>query len=108
MNPSFRVHAVETDRGVRARTLRSVWRALARVGVHLIDVRVTLSDVNGPRGGLDKVCRVRVTLPGRRQVVVEERQRSFAAAADVAADRAAVAVVRALAARRALSSTRGG
>ena len=51
MNPSFRVHAVETDRGVRARTLRSVWRELARVGVHLIDVRVTLSDVNGTAFG---------------------------------------------------------
>src|SRR5689334_9278896 len=43
---------------------------------------VRLEDVNGPRGGVDKVCRAKVTVKGLPPVVVERRHQSARAAVD--------------------------
>ena len=45
-------------------------------------VSFRLEDVNGPRGGVDKVCRARVTVAGRPSVVVERRDHSVRAAVE--------------------------
>lgn len=37
-------------------------------------VRVELSDINGPRGGPDKRCRVHISLRKRQHVVIEDTQ----------------------------------
>lgn len=59
-------------RAAEARTQR----ALAR-GIHGIRrVRVSLRDLNGPRGGEDAACRITVDLPRGETVVVEERSSS--------------------------------
>ena len=49
----------------------------------MIDVRLT--DVNGPKGGIDKRCSIDTTLPGRRSVSVEEHAADYYAAIDAAA-----------------------
>lgn len=47
--------------------------ALARFSRLIALVVVRLDDVNGPRGGIDKVCRISVSLRGGGTVVSEGR-----------------------------------
>ena len=47
-------------------------------------VSVRVSDVNGPRGGVDQRCRVKVVLSGLPSVVVERRHADAEAAIDSA------------------------
>ena len=50
---------------------QQVRRRLGRVTSNGADVLITLSDVNGPRGGADKRCRVLLGLNGRRHLVAQ-------------------------------------
>ena len=59
-------------------------------------VRVRLSDLNGPRGGVDKCCLVEVTLDGLPLVVVEDVQSDMYTAIDRAVGRTARTVKRRL------------
>ena len=47
--------------------------AFGRLAAKVSRVHVTLKDVNGPRGGRDKVCVIRAELAGGGQVVVQDR-----------------------------------
>ncbi len=60
-------------------------------------IDVTLSDLNGPRGGVDKRCLVRVSIDGLRPVVIEDIQADLYMAIDRAASRASRTVLRRLA-----------
>jgi ribosome-associated translation inhibitor RaiA len=62
--------------------------------VHRVSVR--LEDVNGPRGGVDQRCRIKVTLRGRPTAIVEAHQPSLRAAMDRAVAMAETAVRRAV------------
>ena len=63
-------------------------------GDHINRVVVRLSDVNGPRGGADKRCHIRIVLAGIPSVVVEDTEADLYAAIDRACDRARRTVVR--------------
>lgn len=49
-------------------------------------VSVRVEDVNGPRGGVDKLCRIKVVLSGLPSVVVERQHHATHAAIDDALD----------------------
>ncbi len=66
--------------------------ALGRFGRHIDLVRAYLRDENGPRGGLDKKCRLVVELPRRGRVVVTAAHADVRAAVAAAASRAGFAV----------------
>lgn len=55
---------------------------------------VSLSDINGPRGGLDKRCQVQVQTPDATPVVVTSIARDWRGALDLALSRAARSIVR--------------
>lgn len=55
---------------------------------------VRMSDVNGPRGGVDKQCRVELRAPGNATVVVTAVTRDWRSALDTALARAAHALRR--------------
>ncbi|MGB5715607.1 MAG: HPF/RaiA family ribosome-associated protein [Gammaproteobacteria bacterium] len=63
----------------------------------VLRVRVRLSDLNGPRGGVDKCCLVEVRLEGLPVVVVEDVQSDMYTAIDRAVGRTARTVKRRLA-----------
>jgi hypothetical protein len=63
-------------------------------------VSVRVEDVNGPRGGVDHACRVKVVLSGLPSIVVVEQDPSLAAAIDRALGGAERAVRRAVRRRR--------
>ena len=81
------------------RRLRS---ALTCCGEHIGRVAMRVSDVNGPRGGAAKRCRLQVVLAGLPDVVVEDTQADLYVAIDRATDRAGRTLVRKIDRRQAL------
>ncbi len=67
---------------------------------------VRLSDINGPRGGVDKHCHIQVVLARTSDVVIEDTEANLYTAIDRAADRAGRTVGRRLARQRARGKTR--
>lgn len=74
--------------------------ALSRFGARVRAVSVSLADLNGPRGGIDKKCSMQARLAPRGSVRVESRDSEVPAAIDRAATRLARAVTRAFERRR--------
>lgn len=63
--------------------------AIGASGSRLNGIAVRLSDVNGPKGGVDKRCTIRATLPGTAPVFIAQDETDVYVAIDRAADRAA-------------------
>ena len=82
--------------GLREHTLRRLQFALGWAAYDVRTVNVRLFDVNGPRGGKDKCCRIQVPFAGTPKVVIEDTEADLYVAIDRAADRAERAVVRRL------------
>ena len=82
---------------LRSHVERRVGFALSTRYDRINRILVRLSDINGPRGGNDKCCRLCVMLPGQVDVVIEDTQANLYVAIDRAADRAGRAVSRKLA-----------
>lgn len=74
--------------------------ALGRFGRHIQAVKVQLSDLNGPRGGVDQRCRVEVSLASGGRLIVEDTQSYLYAAVSRAAERVGRVVARQLAKQR--------
>lgn len=87
---------VELSDTMRATLQRKLEFAFDRFGDRLRSVDVTLEDLNGPRGGIDKRVRLLVNGPSRHEVVIEERSDNLMAAVSTAIDRASQALARLL------------
>lgn len=75
--------------------------ALGRFADRVAKVHVTLEDVNGPRGGIDKRCSMRAVLrSGGEPLIAVDLDGSIAVAIDRAAERLARRVARVLRRRR--------
>ena len=74
--------------------------ALGRFAPEVERVTARVEDVNGPRGGMDKRCRMDVKLRGMGNVPGEACADDFEAAVAFAAERVGSGVVRALERRR--------
>lgn len=66
---------------------RRVQFAIGRFGPRIRRIQVRLDDVNGPKGGRDKLCHVLVQTREAGNVVIEEIADDFFAATARAADR---------------------
>ena len=80
--------------------------SLGRFAGRIRSLSIHLSDINGPRGGIDKVCDIRVDVGFRKPVIVRERQANIHTAVAFAVDRAERVVQRHL--RLASTGGRGG
>lgn len=83
-----------------------VTTTLSRFADRILRVNVTLVDVNGPRGGADKECRVSVGLPRHGQVTATARHENPLVAVSLAAERVRRIVVTKLKRPRALQVRR--
>jgi ribosomal subunit interface protein len=81
---------------------RRVRAAVGRASRSITGTVVRLRDVNGPRGGIDKACRVVAWLRGRGTVVAEAVDRNLYAAIDAAAAKFGKALRRHVRKRRTL------
>lgn len=59
-------------------------------------VVIRLSDINGPKGGEDKLCHIQVVLPGMPDVIIEDTENDMYAAINKASDRVNTVVTRKL------------
>ena len=53
---------------------------LTRYSVHIVKINVTLLDINGPKGGLDKRCRVRLKFSKLPTIIIQDTQKNLYAA----------------------------
>ena len=85
MHLTIRSPRLPVDRDLHDRIDRQLRSVMAPVGTALDGVEVYLTDVNGPRGGADKECRIVARLPSGRPVVVSRTHRDVLAAVGRAA-----------------------
>lgn len=100
----IRAAGVEIDRADRDYLQRKLGRKLGKFGADIERVSVRIEDINGPRGGGDKRCRIKAVLRGLPPVVVEEQHSALQAAMDGALERVAHTVTRQLQRRRQVKS----
>ncbi len=84
MPAHVRVFGVRLDDADREYIRRKLGARLVKFSNSIERITVRVFDVNGPRGGVDQVCRVKVVLTGLPSVVVEERHANPRAAIDAA------------------------
>lgn len=94
-----RVFGAALDDEERAYVARKLGMKLGKFATSIERVSVRVTDVNGPRGGVDQQCRVKVVLSGLPSVIVERRHATKEAAIDTAL-RAAEESVRRVVGRR--------
>ena len=80
--------AVALQRPLRQYVERALLFALGRFAERIQRIRVSIADVNGPRGGSDKRCRVQVYLGRLGEVLAEDTDERIATAVDHASERA--------------------
>jgi ribosomal subunit interface protein len=96
MRIDIQARGFDLTEGLRDHTVRRLQFALGWASHDVRTVRVRLFDINGPRGGEDKRCRIQVAFPGTPNVVIEDTEADLYVAIDRAADRAERAVTRRL------------
>jgi len=85
---------------IEAETRERIEHALDRFAPYVVAVDVFLGDVNGPKGGRDKRCTIRVSLPNRTTVPIESLRSNLYVAIASSARRARRVVRRVLARQR--------
>ncbi|TSA11136.1 MAG: HPF/RaiA family ribosome-associated protein [Betaproteobacteria bacterium] len=96
MQIDIQARGFKLTEGLRTQAERRVRFALGSTSGRVRSVVMRLADENGPRGGLDKRCTIRASLPGGPPVIIEHQEADLYVAIDRAADRAARAVSRRL------------
>ena len=100
MQLTIRIRHLNVSPELRAELDRRLHFALGRLAGAIRSVDVTFADLNGPKGGADKHCRVRIRGRSLGTIVIEHVGTEILPVMSVAADRAERAVVRALARSR--------
>jgi ribosome-associated translation inhibitor RaiA len=77
-----RLIGVELDDDAQASIRRKLGMKLGKFAPSIERISVRVTDMNGPRGGVDQVCHVKVVLSGLPSVVIERRHAALHAAID--------------------------
>jgi hypothetical protein len=105
MNLDVRPQGIEIDEEVREHLKRRLEFVLGRFSRRVERIQVFLVEQNGPRGGIDKLCRILVRVRGLQHVVVEDRDANLVPLIDRTANRMGQVVRRELG--RSLSRRQG-
>jgi ribosomal subunit interface protein len=108
MNLQIHTQAFDLTEGLRQHVERRLAYALNHGRDAVSRIVVRLSDLNGPRGGIDKRCGIEVRLKQAAPLVIEDVQADLYVAIDRAAERVGHSLDRRLARRHALPSRRPG
>jgi hypothetical protein len=91
---AVRTSGLGIDPDLRLRVRRRLGGRLGKFAPHIERLTVRFEDVNGPRGGIDVACRIKVVISGVPSVVVTELAGDAARAFDRAGQRVERAVRR--------------
>jgi ribosomal subunit interface protein len=99
---NIQIHAQDfaLTEGLREHVARRLAYALNHGRDSVSRIVVRLSDVNGPRGGVDKRCGIEIRLKGSTAVAIEDTEADLYIAIDRAAERAGRTLDRRLARQR--------
>ncbi|MFQ3199967.1 MAG: putative sigma-54 modulation protein [Zhongshania sp.] len=100
MRINLKLRHVSINQGLEEYVQRRMDFALATRYSQTRQIDITLSDINGPRGGEDKRCQVRIMIAGQRDIVIDDVQDNWQVAIDKAASRASKTLTRRLAKSR--------
>ena len=100
MELSIRTHGLDLSDPLKAYTERRLQFSLSGFITHLDGVEVRLGDINGPRGGIDKTCAIKVILRRFGVVFARAAGHDVYSTVDHAATRIRSAVSRTLSRRR--------
>jgi ribosome-associated translation inhibitor RaiA len=103
----IRQEGVEVAQSARTHIRRKLRTKLAKFAASVVRASVRIGDLNGPRGGIDHVCRIKVVLSGLPSVVYERRGPSLELAVDGALAGVERAVRRSVQRRR-MAPLKGG
>ncbi|NVB81926.1 MAG: HPF/RaiA family ribosome-associated protein [Kofleriaceae bacterium] len=78
-----------------SRFRRTLERRVGRAGAPISRGTIRFEDINGPRGGVDKECRIKLVLTGRPSVQASERDSELEPAFDRASHKLNSALTRA-------------
>jgi hypothetical protein len=93
---SVRPGPVEVAPELRIRIHRDLARRIERYAQNVTRVTVRFNDINGPRGGIDTVCHIKLSVKGAGHIVVEARGADADEAFRVASAQAKTALGRVL------------
>jgi predicted transcriptional regulator len=96
----IRLFGVNLSREKRASIRQQLGRKLGKFANSVERISVRVEDVNGPRGGIDQMCRIKVVVSGLPSVVFEAQDVSLDAAIGIALTGVEQRVRRALQRRR--------
>jgi putative sigma-54 modulation protein len=100
MELDIRAQNLHVDEATEELVQQKMDTALEQFDTWITRVMVHLEDVNGPRRGVDKQCRVLVNLKGGKTIKVEDLDEDMVSAINRAADRVGQAVSREVDRRR--------
>lgn len=88
---------IDLNNDIREYVERRAEFALGRFDHAVVDVTVSLEDTNGPRGGIDQHCKIRMTMNGEKTpLVCNSTQEEIKASIDTAFETASRAVAKSL------------
>ncbi len=84
------IHArdVVLTEGLRSHVKRRLQFAMSRFQRRGLRIKVRLSDVNGPKGGVDMHCHLQICITGLPDILVEDTEANLYSAINRAAERA--------------------
>ena len=100
MKIDITIQQVELDKNIADRVLRRLRFALSKFGHSIRRVRVHFSDLNGPKGGNDKKCSIKVKLITTGEIVVQGVGKDIVTALSHSVERVERAIKRELERRR--------
>ena len=77
---NIRMSGVELDESARASVRKKLGARLGKFATSIERVSVRVEDANGPRGGVDQLCRIKVVLSGLPSIVVQNQAHTLVAA----------------------------
>jgi putative sigma-54 modulation protein len=87
---------IKPSKRLREHIQRRLTFALQRFAPHIHKLHVQVRDLNGPRGGVDKSCQLKIFFTSGATRVLEERAPNAYLAIDCLVDKAATAIARRL------------